>query len=51
VRLPELEGLCSHAATPAEAAERGVELAAEYLDAMRTLGRPIPPPRVPAVVP
>src|SRR5215218_962775 len=51
VTLPELEGIRSHAPTPAEAAERGVELAAEYLDAMRTLGRPVPPPRVPAIVP
>jgi predicted RNase H-like HicB family nuclease len=50
VTLPELEGIRSHAPTPAEAAERGVELAAEYLDAMRTLGRPVPAPRVPAIV-
>ena|SRR5215211_433764 len=41
VTLPELEGIRSHAPTPAEAAERGVELAAEYLGAMRTLGRPV----------
>jgi predicted RNase H-like HicB family nuclease len=50
VTLPELEGIRSHASTPAEAAERGVELAAEYLDALRTLGRQVPPPRVPATV-
>jgi predicted RNase H-like HicB family nuclease len=49
VTLPELEGIRSHAATVAEAAERGVELAAEYIDAMRTLGRPIPAPTPVAV--
>lgn len=44
VALPELEGIRSHADTLIGAAERGVELAAEYLYAMRELGRPVPAP-------
>lgn len=44
VSLPELEGIRTHAATIAEAAERGVELAADYLYGMRELGMPVPAP-------
>jgi predicted RNase H-like HicB family nuclease len=44
VSLPEFGGVRSHGCTIVEAAERGVELAAEWIDAMRTLGEPIPAP-------
>jgi len=49
VSLPELEGIRTHAKTATGAAERGVELAAEYLYAMRATGRPIPSPEPAAV--
>lgn len=45
VSLPELEGIRTHAATVAGAAERGIELAAEYLYGMRVLGLTVPRPR------
>jgi antitoxin HicB len=49
VSLPELEGIRTHADTIANAAERGVELAAEYLYGMRASGLPVPAPRSLAV--
>jgi predicted RNase H-like HicB family nuclease len=49
VSLPELGGVRSHGRTIAEAAERGVELAAEWIDAMRTLGESIPAPAALAI--
>ena len=45
VSLPELEGIRTHAETITGAAARGVELAAEYLYGMRSLGLPVPAPR------
>ncbi|HEY7033332.1 MAG TPA: hypothetical protein VH482_18470 [Thermomicrobiales bacterium] len=44
VSLPELDGAVAHADTAAAAAERGIELACEWIDAYRQLGRSIPPP-------
>jgi predicted RNase H-like HicB family nuclease len=44
VSLPEFGGVRSHATTIAGAAERRVELAAEWIDSMRTRGRSIPAP-------
>jgi predicted RNase H-like HicB family nuclease len=44
VSLPELEGIRTHASTITGAAERGVELAAEYIYGMRALGLPVPTP-------
>jgi predicted RNase H-like HicB family nuclease len=44
VSLPELDGVTAHADTAAAAAERGIELACEWIDAYRQLGRAIPPP-------
>jgi predicted RNase H-like HicB family nuclease len=49
VTLPELEGIGSHAATITGAAERGVELAAEYRYGMRAMGLPVPAPESLAV--
>lgn len=49
VSLPELEGIRTHANSIAEAAERGVKLAAEYLYGMRALGLTPPAPRSLAV--
>jgi predicted RNase H-like HicB family nuclease len=45
VSLPELDGIRTHANTITEAAERGVELAAEYLFGMRATGLPVPAPQ------
>jgi predicted RNase H-like HicB family nuclease len=44
VSLPEFGGVRGHGRTIAEAAERGVEMAAEWIDSLRTLGEPIPVP-------
>ncbi len=44
VSLPDFGGVTSHGETAAEAAERGVEMAAEWIDSYRQLGRPIPAP-------
>jgi predicted RNase H-like HicB family nuclease len=49
VSLPEFGGVRSHGRTIAEAAERGVELAAEWIDSLRTLGEPVPVPAALAV--
>ncbi|MEA2584781.1 MAG: hypothetical protein QOF33_2866 [Thermomicrobiales bacterium] len=44
VSLPEFGGIRSHGRTIAEAAERGVEWAAEWIDSLRRLGEPVPVP-------
>ena len=44
VSLPDF-GVQTHAATVADAAARGVEMAAEWIDSYRRLGRPVPAPR------
>jgi predicted RNase H-like HicB family nuclease len=44
VSLPDFGGVTSHGRIAAEAAERGVEMAAEWIDSYRQLGRPIPAP-------
>mgnify|MGYP000061769938 CR=1 FL=1 len=44
VSLPAFGGVTGHGRTVAEAAERGVEMAAEWIDSYRQLGRPIPEP-------
>jgi predicted RNase H-like HicB family nuclease len=43
VSLPDF-GVVSHATTITGAAERGVEMAAEWIDSYRRLGRPVPAP-------
>jgi predicted RNase H-like HicB family nuclease len=44
VSLPDFGGVTGHGRTAAEAAERGVEMAAEWIDSYRQLGQPIPAP-------
>jgi predicted RNase H-like HicB family nuclease len=44
VSLPAFGGVAGHGRTVAEAAERGIEMAAEWIDSYRQLGRPIPVP-------
>ena len=44
VSLPDFGGVTGHGQTAAEAAERGVEMAAGWLYSYRQLGRPIPVP-------
>jgi predicted RNase H-like HicB family nuclease len=44
VSLPELDGVTADADAAAGAADRGIELACEWIDAYRQLGRPIPAP-------
>jgi predicted RNase H-like HicB family nuclease len=44
VSLPDFGGVTGHGATAAEAAERGIEMAAEWIDSYRQLGQPIPAP-------
>ncbi len=44
VSLPDFGGVTGHGRTAAEAAERGVEMAAEWIDSYRRLGREIPAP-------
>ncbi len=45
VSLPEFDNVTSHAESVSAAAERGVELAAEWLSALRASGRPVPAPK------
>jgi predicted RNase H-like HicB family nuclease len=49
VSLPEFGGIRTHATTITGAAERGVELAAEWIDSLRQTGRPVPAPQSLAV--
>jgi predicted RNase H-like HicB family nuclease len=44
--VPELTGVVTHASTPAEAAEKAVEVAALWIYASRKKGDPIPEPRI-----
>ena len=44
VSLPDFGGVTSHGKTAAEAAERGNEMAAEWIDSYRQAGKAIPAP-------
>jgi DNA-binding transcriptional regulator YiaG len=44
VNVPELPGLQTHGATPAEAAENGERSIALWIESNRRLGHPTPPP-------
>lgn len=44
VSLPDFGGVTGHGATVGAAAERGAEMAAEWIDSYRQLGRAIPAP-------
>jgi predicted RNase H-like HicB family nuclease len=46
VTVPELPGCRTHGATHAEAVAMGEDAIAAWLEAARTLGWPVPPPRV-----
>ncbi len=46
VTVPELPGCRTHGATHAEAVAMGEEAIAGWIEAARTWGRPVPPPRV-----
>jgi predicted RNase H-like HicB family nuclease len=48
--VPELPGAKTHGSTPAEAAERVVEVAADWIYGSRQLGHEVPAPRVLASV-
>jgi DNA-binding transcriptional regulator YiaG/predicted RNase H-like HicB family nuclease len=48
VSVPDLQGVRTHGATREEALEMGAEAAAVWISAMRSLGRPIPPPSIDA---
>jgi predicted RNase H-like HicB family nuclease len=45
-RVPELPGAITHGDSPAEAAEKVVEVAAHWIYGSRQLGHDVPPPRV-----
>jgi predicted RNase H-like HicB family nuclease len=44
--VPELRGAKTHGNTPAEAAEKAVEVAASWIYGSRQLGHEVPEPRV-----
>lgn len=42
--VPQLPGVITHGATPAEAADRVIEVAADWIYGSRILGEPVPDP-------
>ncbi len=46
VDVPELPGCHTHGSTRVEAVQQGHDAIASWIEAARTWGRPVPPPRV-----
>lgn len=46
ITVPELPGLLTHGATPAEAVAMGRDAIGAYISALRYLGEPVPAPRL-----